>query len=300
MGKNYLTYKKKFKKILSDKTPIYNKDGEQLKILDEERWVQCYHPKDSVRREYPKYVFVSDRGNFVSVNGNNPLWMTPSSTSNGRESYKFSVKGKTKSSIGYIVVAVCFGAKTFGKASELMQKKGRNAFGKMPFDLQVHHEKGYIKTNDDAGRVHNNNPENLCILTVNVHQLFKKIPAPEATMKENLEFSKELIKRLSNETDKPVLIIGGENDNGVIREYNNQQELNETIIKNMTDMIYIKPLTDDEECIKHCWETMYDTLITHANDIYHKTGNKHFNIQVIDDTKEYDVEVVIGNPFLKI
>jgi hypothetical protein len=291
MGTNYLSYKKKFNRILEENIPILDDDGKQLKILKKEKWVQCYTPKDSVRKEYPKYLFVSDRGNFVSVFGKEPRWLTPSETSNGRESYKLSVKGKTKTTIGYIVVAVCFGSKTFGKADEMMEKKGRSAFGKInAFDLQVNHIQSYDKSKKKmASRAFNNNPDNLIILTINIHQLFQKFPPIQATIKEELEFSKEVMTRLAKEeVHSPVVIISNGNDDGTIQELNmTSNEVAKTVFENMDNMLYARPLTDNKDCL-HYWQEYLDETTAQATKFYQDSKSELFYAHIEPNDKKIE------------
>ena len=202
MATNYLTYKNIFVFYFKAGTPIYDTDGKLLKMEPDEKWVQCYDPHDNVRKEYPKYIFVSNKGNFVSARGKELRWLKPSITSNDRDSYKFSVKGHPFSQIGYIVVAVCHGAKRFGKADEILAKEGKDAFKNK--SLEVHHDVGYDLS---KGRAYNNDPGTLTILTINIHSLFDDVPKEGSSLKEDIEFMQEMQKRVMEETNKPVILI---------------------------------------------------------------------------------------------
>ena len=254
----YKGYKKKWGQIMSDGTPILNDDKKRLQIAPDEKFVQCYVPDHPVRKDYPKYLFVSNKGNFVSVYGNEPRWLTPSYTSNGRESYKLSVKGNAKSTIGYIIVAVCHDAYVYGKANQIMKEKGRKAFKKPkkndPFRglyLNVHHNDGYDAT---QGRAYNNDPETLTILTINVHVLFDCIPVVDAPLSEQTAFMQELGKILSDEEPQKysLLIPGDDKKTGTIRAIEPSAEFEDYIRKNFLGNISIEitALTDDEECRK--------------------------------------------------
>lgn len=284
---NYLTYKKRFNKILADHTPILDKDGNQLQNPEKEKWVQCYSPNDKVRKQYPKYLFVSDKGNFVSLNNmRRPKLLTPSLTSNDRESYNISVNGKTRRSLGYIVVAVCHGAKTFGKADEVMAAKGRLAFGKSGELLQVHHEEGYVVGDRDA----NNNPEKLVILTVNIHKLFQKAPTEEASPEEQLTFLKEFADRVSKETNEPVIMIPSGKDNGTIENFEYTEEQRKDLVEEMmNNKILMKPLTDDKECLKD-FETRHSQIKENSEMCYRTFGVTAFISQeTIKTGKTYEV-----------
>lgn len=229
--------------------------------------MQCYNPHDKVRRQYPKYLFVSDKGNFVSIyNANKPKLLKPAITSNNRESYNLSVEGHCRKSLGYIVVAVCHGAKTFGKADEMMEKKGRLAFGQMKCSLQVHHEHGY-KVGD---RAYNNDPTNLTILTVNIHQLFQKVPSEKATNKEVFEFMVEFAKRITEETDQPVIMIPSGDGIGTIQTIENDTHL----FKLVDGEWIIIPMGEDICSIfsnKAYANIIKDTLIEYCNDLARNT-----------------------------
>ena len=202
MATNYLTYKNIFEDHLKAGTPIYDKDGNLLKMEPDEKWVQCYDRHDNVRKEYPKYIFVSNKGNFVSARGKELRWLKPSITSNDRESYKLSVKGEPFSQIGYIIVAVCHGAKRFGKADEILEKEGKDAFKNK--SLEVHHDVGYDLS---KGRAYNNDPGTLTILTINIHSLFDEVPKEGSSLEEDIEFMQEMQKRVMEETNEPVILI---------------------------------------------------------------------------------------------
>ena len=219
---DYRNYKKAFKIVLKNKTPILDKDKNQLNNPEKQHWVQCYDPHDKVRKEYPKYIFVSDQGNLVSMyNRTEPKWLKPSITDNERESYNFSVRGRTRHSISYIVVAVCHGSKTFGKSDEMLAKKGRKAFGKVGELLQVHHEEGFVI----GDRALSNDPKRLVILTVNIHQLFHKVPSQDASTEEQFAFLKEFATRVTEETKEPVIMISYGDDKGTISEVWNEDRI---------------------------------------------------------------------------
>lgn len=288
---NYLTYKKRFNKILADHTPILDNDGNQLENPENEKWVQCYRPKDKVRKLYPKYLFVSDKGNFVSIsNSNKPRLLKPSITSNDRESYNLSFNGKTHHQLGYIVVAVCHGAKTFGKADEVMAAKGRDAFGKSGELLQVHHEEGYVVGDRSA----NNNPEKLVILTVNIHKLFQKVPTVEASPEEQLAFLKEFADRVSKETNEPVIMIPSGKDAGTIENFEyTEEQMKGLIDEMMSNKILMKPLTNDPECLKD-FETRHSQIKENSEMCYRAFGVTAFISQETTKTgKTYEVQNLI-------
>lgn len=256
---NYLTYKKRFKRILKEKTPICDKYGNQLENPENEKWVQCYNPHDKIRRTYPKYVFVSDKGNLVSIYyENRPRLLTPSFTTNDRESYNLSMDGETKHQLGYIIVAVCHGAKTFGKADEVMKARGRNAFGKSGDLLNVHHEDGYVI----GDRQKNNNPEKMTILTVNIHKLFSKVPTVEATPEEELAFMQEFAERVMKETNEPVIMIPRGNGTGTINEVWNETQV--TKFQNEEWVIYPMGMENMDLFEKWNKDEVYASLVENA------------------------------------
>lgn len=300
---DYRGYKKKFERIMSDGAPILNDDKKRLQIAPDEKFVQCYVPNHPVRKDYPKYVFVSNKGNFVSVYGKEPLWLTPSYTSNGRESYKLSVKGNAKSTIGYIVVAVCHDAYVYGKANQIMQEKGRKAFKKPkkndPFRgiyLNVHHENGHDAA---QGRAYNNNPETLTILTINVHALFDHVPAADAPLSEQIAFMQELGKILSDEEPQKysLFIPGDAKKTGTIKATEPSVEFEDYIRKNFLGNISIEimALTDDGECQRDLQDKTKE-LVKKWLDLYNNgtITNKCFvSNETTSSGKSYEYQVII-------
>lgn len=284
---DYRGYKKKFERIMSDGTPILNDDKKRLQIAPDEKFVQCYVPNHPVRKDYPKYVFVSNKGNFVSVYRNEPRWLTPSYTSNGRESYKLSVKGNAKSTIGYIVVAVCHDAMIYGKAARIMEEKGRKAFKKPkkndPFRgemLNVHHTKGYDLS---EGRAYNNNPKTLLILTINVHDLFERVPAEDAPYDEQFKFMMELANTLTEEEPNKISMFmpGTEKKTGDIFVIENTSKIQAEILKELSIrknnriQISFAPMTNDPECVNDMLSHMKE--MTNAATVFFKElGDKFF------------------------
>ncbi len=300
---DYRIYKKKFKKIMSDGTPILNDKEEILQIAPDEKFIQCYLPNHPVRKGYPKYIFVSNKGNFVSVHGNEPKWLTPSYISNGRESYKLSVKGKGKSTIGYIVVAVCHDAYVYGKAKQIMEEKGKKAFKKPAKDdpfgkmyLNAHHDDGYDAT---QGRAYNNNPKTITILTINVHTLFDRVPAVDAPLSKQIEFLQESIKILSDEEPQKysILIPGDNKKTGTIRaieiSMNFEDYIGKIFLGNIS--IEITPLTDDEECLKDLQDKM-EKLAQEWLNLYNKGTIKDkcfVTSEKLSSGKAYEYQVSI-------
>ena len=282
---DYRGYKKKFERIMSDGTPILNDDKKRLQIAPDEKFVQCYVPNHPVRKDYPKYLFVSNKGNFVSVYGNEPRWLTPSYTSNGRESYKLSVKGNAKSTIGYIVVAVCHDAMVYGKAARIMEEKGRKAFKKPkkndPFRgemLNVHHTEGYDLS---EGRAYNNDPKTLLILTINVHDLFDRVPAKDAPKSEQIKFMMDLCNVLSEEEPDKISMFfpGDEERTGNIVVTDNTPEAQTAILKYFSIGKFIlsshELCTDDPECIEDFYNK-YGSLVEQWESLYETIDEKRF------------------------
>lgn len=66
-------FKEIFEKEVKSNMVITSRDKkEKIVIADNEEWRQCYKQNDENREELPKYWFLSDRGNLISVFSGKP------------------------------------------------------------------------------------------------------------------------------------------------------------------------------------------------------------------------------------
>lgn len=173
-AKNYIYYQKQFKKVLKEKIPISDKNGEIYEIQTGEEFKQCYNSnkEDKARNIFPPYWFISNYGTLISLNGKTPKKLHPSKKFNDTREVWFCFK---KDNISYNIanyqlVALLFGAKFTPKAQELINAKGLKAFGNKKGFIQVHHIKGY---DDNKPTKYNCNVETLLICTKEEHDLLK-------------------------------------------------------------------------------------------------------------------------------
>lgn len=175
-NKTVTRYKKQFNKLLRENAYVStNPTKGKPKSIQlnpatiNRKWEQCYSLKDTPRREYPKYLFISNDEYLVSLaNGKPILLMTePTGKDGNRKRYRFyDNKGEKRSQQSYSIMAVCFGSRRIGKANELLQKYGLDAFQQGL--LHVHHVKGFNP--DKPAR-----PKDLEIVTSEDHKAIHKL-----------------------------------------------------------------------------------------------------------------------------
>lgn len=149
---------------------VYSKDRkEKVYVKTLKSWKQCYSAESKARKELPQYWFVDDKGDVISVARKKPILL--------KRDYKTDFENRYKNANRYnyhydghknitasTLVALCFGSEIYGKAKDLLKKKGLEAFGNNADqdNVQVHHH-------DKQGD--NNNPDNLELLTSRVHKV---------------------------------------------------------------------------------------------------------------------------------
>lgn len=187
---NYKTYKKKFEKFVEKKIPVKGTkfDTEVSEIIENANdFRQCYAPDFKVRKQLPKYWFISKEGFLVSVKGDKPKWIKPD-LSSGRPTFKPSpdlkdwVKNKSIST--YDLVALAWGSTISDDAYYLLDTVGAAILGCYEKDerklhkskVQGHHWKiPYIHEMTLENYIKNNNPENVQIVTTKEHHLLEKL-----------------------------------------------------------------------------------------------------------------------------
>ena len=213
----YLYYLKKFNELMEKDTPIYMKgEKEPLKLSEGEFFLQCYVPKYSnilfakARSQMPRYWFVSNKGNLVSVKRNKPVWIKLQG--DVRKEYRIASNEtngweKDKPICNYDLVALVFGSYAFGKACEFLEKKGVWAIGKGKMMVNGHHLLGFanLETQEDV-----NDYTKIEFVTEYIHQLFQMVPDLNSDEKKYQVFMKELVKRVSEEVpNKAVIFFDG-------------------------------------------------------------------------------------------
>lgn len=186
---DYKDYKKIFDREMNSGKKIITQDTkEELIIDDNEKWKQCYSPKDKARSQLPIYWFVSDQGNLISVYKNKAYWLKKDED-NGRYSYHFNIYTDEETSVkknieAHNLVRIVFGGLSYGIAEDMLQEQGIFAFGiknSEEVKLNGHH----IADKSD------NSPGNVELVSTNAHKIIDKVPKknkPEAIAKFLSEF----------------------------------------------------------------------------------------------------------------
>ena len=187
---NYKTYKNKFEKFVKEKVPVQGVkfDTEVNEIIENlSDFRQCYDPNFKVRKQLPKYWFVSKEGFLVNVKGKKPKWVKPNLTS-GRPQFKPSpelkdwIKGKSITT--YDLVALTWGSTISDDAYYLLDTVGAAAIGFNEVDerglhkskVQGHHWKTpYIHEMNLENYIKNNDPENVQLITNKQHHFLEKL-----------------------------------------------------------------------------------------------------------------------------
>ena len=135
------------------------------------KWRCLYSQKHKSRNKLPKYLFISDKGNVISVFGEVPAHITQY-LNNDRYARIGSGNGNSygvgKPLYIHILVAIVYGSPMTLRARKLLAEKGYDAFGIDDTHncLKVHHK--------DKNTL-NNSPENLIIMTGLEHKWLHNI-----------------------------------------------------------------------------------------------------------------------------
>lgn len=200
-------YFDKFNELYNSGEPIVdNATNEIFEAADEEKFKQCYEDTPE-RRTFPKYWFVSNYGNLITVCENKLVLVHKIPRENsGKFSYKYSIPtgrdtSVTKNIEGHNLAWLVHGVDAFGLAKQKLQKEGVYAMGIRTEDglnVQGHHIDG-----DDT----NNKPENGKFVTARVHTMFDSIPKPDAPEEEQLKFMEKFGKIAKTENPNSITIL---------------------------------------------------------------------------------------------
>lgn len=159
-------YKEIFDREINSNRIITTSDKtEELVITDGERWKQCYKKGNKTREKFPKYWFISDKCNLISVQRGKPFLVRKNKQGKDRFAYKFYIyeKDKDKPVLKSIqchnLVWLVFDGKSYGSAKKMIKKDGIYAYSIN--GVNGHH----------VGDKSNNNPECIEALMGKVHRL---------------------------------------------------------------------------------------------------------------------------------
>lgn len=190
-------YEKRFKKI-----PEGALFGEFVFSRKSLEWRCAYSSKSKARKILPKYLYVSNRGDVISVYKEDPKLLKPDINDGkylriGKGKYKdkdYKAYGLDKPLYISHLVALCFNCPITPMARILLAVEGFNAFGKGSdmFHIEVHHR---------DKNTFNNTLNNLVIMTTLEHDIYeyKWIPLLK---KWNEEFWNISSEKLSKDKQK--------------------------------------------------------------------------------------------------
>ena len=186
---------------------IDNTTGAVFEPTEGEIFLQCW--ADTIeRRLFPKYWFISNVGNLLSVkkDQNRIQWLHKNKRPNSNKiSYKFLIHTETGSQLRNVeehnLVALVHGSERFGLATELLEEKGLDAFGvnsSTETNAQGHHING-----NDA----DNRPENIKIVTDDVHVLLGSAPKFNDADKKHFSYMKKMGKVMNRENPNAITVL---------------------------------------------------------------------------------------------
>lgn len=218
---NYKTYKNKFEQFVKNKVEVtgvkYDKEVSEI-IEHVEDYKQCYNPHFKIRKQLPKYWFISKEGFLINVKGKRPRWVRPNLDS-GRPQFKPSAslpnwvgnKGITT----YDLVALTWGSFISPDAEYLLDTVGADVIGYNQVDerklhvskVQGHHWLNeYIHENSIENYIKNNDPENIQIITNREHHILEELA--KGDLKGSTIFYQPQYRNVRSE--EPIVYILGE------------------------------------------------------------------------------------------
>lgn len=200
-------YRVLFNEIYNSGDEIVNKTtGETFIAEDGEEFRQCWADTPT-RREFPKYWFISKKGNLLSVKKDRIQWLHKNKRPNSNKiSYKFlheTADGARNRNVEeHNLVGLVWGARAFGRATELMEEKGLDAFGVNSNTDVV--AQGHHISHDDT----DNTPENILFVTDKVHSTVLEKPFKHhASPEKDVIHMREVIDVLKEENPDEITVI---------------------------------------------------------------------------------------------
>lgn len=201
-NKCFKDYLEIFEMEINSKEYVYTQDKTEKVRIADFTWKPCYKKEHYIRKIFPKYWFISNKGHVISVY-KGKAYLLKKDLDNGRYSYHFRIydddgRYVIKNIELHNLLLLVHDGYFFGKAKEILKERGLYAFGvreKNKVNLQGHHIKG--KDNDI------NNTEGL---TTNVHETIQKAPN-ELTDDVVGDFVQELGTVVADEEPNEICIL---------------------------------------------------------------------------------------------
>lgn len=207
--RNSNDYRELFAELYNSGEEIINNTTKETFVPEDgEEFRQCWDDT-ATRRELPKYWFVSDKENLLSVKKDKLVWLNKNRRKDSNKiSYKFARPtengAKNQNIEAHDLVGLVWGSEAFGHAEQLLEEKGLEAFGINSSEedcVQGHHISG-----DDT----DNSPENIKFVTDKVHSLMGNSPKPEESDKKHFAYMEKAGKILARENpDKITILLDG-------------------------------------------------------------------------------------------
>jgi hypothetical protein len=199
-------YEELFIEIYNSGEDILNYTTKEIFAAEDgEEFRQCWADTPT-RRDFPKYWFVSRKGNLLSVKTDKIQWLHKNKREKSNKiSYKFMVQTedgtKIKNIEAHNLVGLVWESESFGVATKQLKEKGLDAIGiNNPEEPVV---QGHHLNSDDT----DNRPENIKFITDRVHVLLGKAPKRDAAAAKHFEYMDELAAVMKQENPDGITVV---------------------------------------------------------------------------------------------
>ncbi len=221
--KSYTTkarlFKTELKKVMDgDRKVRMSKGEEYVELRQGERFRQCYKPDTPVLEELPEYWFVSRYGTVLTFETGKIKCLRNSPQvckSYPKITYLDRSDNTKKHCIRvHDLVALVYGSDVFGKANELLQEKGKSAFGSNadPDNVQGHHI---------ADKENIYDPNNVQLMRSGLHRAIELCcKATDEDIDKQAQRAQIMMHELEKDTHgKPAVITESITKDGVTRSH---------------------------------------------------------------------------------
>ena len=199
-------FRRLFTELYNAGEPILNQTTNEVFEPDpDEVFRQCW--ADTItRRNFPRFWFVSEKGNLLSVKKDRIQWLNKNKRDNSNKiSYKFMVETPDGTRVRNVeehnLVGLVWGSEAFGTAAELLESQGLDAFGIN--SKEEDHVQGHHISHDDT----DNTPGNIKFLTDKVHTILEKAPRYDAPEEKHLDYMVDLGKVMDKENPNAITVV---------------------------------------------------------------------------------------------